>query len=213
MADPVAVAQAFVQHFNSLFDSADRTALAPLYVRSLLRLRLSASASAALCRADHLATDRPAPPPPSSGSGSLPLSLPLLPCAAPHSRSVGVPPISIAADRPRRRRRPAQQESSMLTYEGTQIQGQAAIINHYANPASPAARRRGRAAPPRPPAADTAPRAAAGGRGRDRPLPDAVAGDHRRRPTHPPVLRADGLHHRQKDGAAQPARPPPAHPA
>ena len=30
-----------------------------------------------------------------------------------------------------------QQESSMLTYEGTQIQGQAAIINHYANPASP----------------------------------------------------------------------------
>ena len=33
MADPVAVAQAFVQHFNSLFDSADRTALAPLYVR------------------------------------------------------------------------------------------------------------------------------------------------------------------------------------
>ena len=35
MADPVAVAQAFVQHFNSLFDSADRTALAPLYVRRL----------------------------------------------------------------------------------------------------------------------------------------------------------------------------------
>ena len=51
MADPVAVAQAFVQHFNSLFDSADRTALAPLYVRSLLRLRLSASVSTstALC--------------------------------------------------------------------------------------------------------------------------------------------------------------------
>ena len=84
MADPVAVAQAFVQHFNSLFDSADRTALAPLYVRRLPppAPALSASASAALWRADHLAADRPAPPLPSSGSGSLPLSLPLPPCAA-----------------------------------------------------------------------------------------------------------------------------------
>eukprot|EP01043_Picozoa_sp_COSAG02_P090462 COSAG02_NODE_27310_length_612_cov_1.292398_1_plen_65_part_00 len=32
MADPVAVANAFVTHYNSLFDGADRTALAPLYV-------------------------------------------------------------------------------------------------------------------------------------------------------------------------------------
>jgi hypothetical protein len=29
-----------------------------------------------------------------------------------------------------------QQDSSMLTYEGKQIQGQAAIINEYANPVS-----------------------------------------------------------------------------
>lgn len=32
MADPIAVANAFVTHYNSLFDSPDRTSLAPLYV-------------------------------------------------------------------------------------------------------------------------------------------------------------------------------------
>ena len=45
MADPVAVANAFVTHYNSLFDSADRTALAPLYVSAR-----SSLASLLLCR-------------------------------------------------------------------------------------------------------------------------------------------------------------------
>ena len=36
MADPNAVAAAFITHFNTIFDSADRTQLAPLYVRPLL---------------------------------------------------------------------------------------------------------------------------------------------------------------------------------
>jgi hypothetical protein len=63
MADPNAVASAFITHFNSLFDSADRTQLAPLYQET--------------------------------GAGV---------------------------------------EGSMLSYEGTMLQGTAAIMNHYANP-------------------------------------------------------------------------------
>ena len=84
MADPTAVASAFITHFNTIFDSADRTQLAPLYVRGPLR--------------------------------SQPLSL----LIASHSE-----PVALSLP---------QQESSMLSYEGTMLQGQAAIINHYANP-------------------------------------------------------------------------------
>jgi len=96
MADPVAVGNAFVTHYNSMFDSPDRTALAPLYVRAL---KYSCFLSLGAARA----------------------------CAQASRAAWPVRP---------------QQDSSMLTYEGKQIQGQAAIINEYANPAS------GRNAPP-----------------------------------------------------------------
>lgn len=93
-ADPVAVGNAFVTHYNSLFDSPDRTSLAPLYVRAICLF----------ARHCCVAAPRGGRPPRSTPRAAWPMC--------------------------------AQQDSSMLTYEGKQIQGQAAIINEYANPAS-----------------------------------------------------------------------------
>ena len=146
MADPIAVANAFVTHYNSLFDSPDRTSLAPLYVSRPPAAQLKYHWSSRTLR-------------PHRARGSR---------ECPRCRLIRV------------LRSRSQQDSSMLTYEGKQIQGQAAIINEYANPASPRINHATASTLPLPPRdtclADCPVRPAGGGRP-DRALPDTNVGD------------------------------------